>query len=287
MAQDSGFDRSDLFRSLNDFANADGVVDGHAVSTENDLDMGSQTILQAPGRYQPFFVSAGVPFYYTSNAALKRSDASSDFIVAPFVHLEYQPQLAGTLFAFASLDEQFFFYARNDDLDFAAFNGRLGINYYFPGAGNLVLRAYYEYIRLTDTDDTYAALFQHGVFLSAELPFTIDARQQIALGLYGRASLETHPAHARRQEIAPYVNYRLGLTPALSLDVYAELALREYNQGDRRDATGLLALAASYRLTRLLTVSARGSFAMSRSNQSINDYNVANLGGMLELALKF
>ncbi|MDQ2867597.1 MAG: hypothetical protein M3R59_04185 [Verrucomicrobiota bacterium] len=283
-AQDNAFDRAQAFRG---FTNDDGVVDGHAVATDNDLDMGDQSILQSQGRYRPFTASAGVPFYYTSNAGLTRSHAASDFVVAPFVHLEYQPQLTSTLFAFASLDDQALFYARNDGYDINSFDARLGLNYYVPSAGNLVLRAQYEYARVTNIGDVAAPIYQHDLLLNAELPFTINARQQLALGVYGRVSFYTNPGRARRHEVSPYIDYRIGLTHRLVLDLYGEGGLREYAYSNRRDFEGLGAVALEYRLSRCATASLRGSYALNRSNQSFYDYNVGNLGGLLQFSVKF
>src|ERR1051325_8866317 len=47
-----------------------GVSDGHAVSTPNDTDLGEQQILKRVEEYDPFTVSIGAPFYWTSNVAL-------------------------------------------------------------------------------------------------------------------------------------------------------------------------------------------------------------------------
>src|SRR5436309_3214645 len=43
---------------------------GAIAPSPNDSDLGDQQILKRVERYQPFNVSAGVPFYWTSNVAL-------------------------------------------------------------------------------------------------------------------------------------------------------------------------------------------------------------------------
>ena len=59
------------------------VEGGHVVATPGDPDLGEQQFLKRADEYQPFTISAGVPFYWTSNVALTSSGEQSDFVVAP------------------------------------------------------------------------------------------------------------------------------------------------------------------------------------------------------------
>jgi hypothetical protein len=64
-------DQTRLSRPFSDQADKNGIVGGHAVATANDTDLGDQNVLgPVQQSYQPFSFSAGVPFYFTSNAAL-------------------------------------------------------------------------------------------------------------------------------------------------------------------------------------------------------------------------
>ena len=49
----------------------------------------------------------------------------------------------------------------------------------------------------------------------------------------------------------------------------------------------ILALTANYRVNKYLTLSAVSTLAASQSNQSVFDYQVANLGGAVALQVKF
>src|SRR6266566_2747194 len=59
------------------------VEGGHVVAAPGDADLGEQQILKRVEEYQPFTISVGAPFYWTSNVALTRSNEKSDFLVAP------------------------------------------------------------------------------------------------------------------------------------------------------------------------------------------------------------
>src|SRR6059058_1299785 len=97
-------DQTRLSHPFSDQADENGIVNGHAVSTSNDADLGDQNVLAQAQSYQPFSFSAGVPFYFTSNAALSHSGERSDFVFAPRVDATYQPRLTDNLFGLFRLD---------------------------------------------------------------------------------------------------------------------------------------------------------------------------------------
>src|SRR5678815_2244653 len=62
-------DRAQLLRSQtppssDPYAEENGVVNGRAVESENDADIGEQEILKRVERYEPFSVSIATPFSY-------------------------------------------------------------------------------------------------------------------------------------------------------------------------------------------------------------------------------
>src|SRR3954463_4506083 len=128
-----------------------GADDSHVVASPNDADLGEQQILRRTEGYQPFTVSVGVPFYWTSNVALTNSGEQSDFIVSPVAAISYQPRLpVQNLYLYASVREQLFYYDRLTGFDFGSFDAALGLSYTLPQLHNLVLHAGYDYNRLTE-----------------------------------------------------------------------------------------------------------------------------------------
>ena len=70
--------------------------------------------------YQPFTISAGVPFYGTSNVALTRSGERSDFVVAPAFAAFYEPRVTSKLYGLIDVREQLFYYDRFGNFNFGA-----------------------------------------------------------------------------------------------------------------------------------------------------------------------
>src|SRR6266851_2310563 len=130
-----------------------GENQGYAVASPNEGDIGEQQILKRMEEYKPFTASVYSPFYWTSNAALVSSGEQDDVLVAPGVTLMYQPRITKTFYAEVGVVQQFFLYDRFTELNFASLDVIAGLVYYLPQFHNLSLRGYYDYNRLTDTDN--------------------------------------------------------------------------------------------------------------------------------------
>jgi hypothetical protein len=264
-----------------------GVSDGHAVASPNDPDLGVQEILKRQDEYQPFTISFGVPFYYTSNVALVSSGEVSDFIVAPTLGAFYDPRFTKTFYGHLGLRKQLFYYNDNSGFDFGSFDFEAGVSYFLPQFHNLILRALFDYNRLT-TKDSFDAFFEnYGLLLNVELPFHIGRAQRVALGMDVNISLAGEPDNPRRHDFDAYLGYGINITRAFSVDAVGRVVLREYVLTSRADLSEILAVTASYRVTKWCTASVIGSFAANQSNQSVFEYEVGNLGGAMSLNVKF
>ena len=96
------------------------VEGGHVVAAPGDADLGEQQILKRVEGYQPFTISVGMPFYWTSNVALTSSGEESDFVLAPAAAAFYEPRITSTLYGLIDVREQLFYYDRFDSFDFGA-----------------------------------------------------------------------------------------------------------------------------------------------------------------------
>jgi hypothetical protein len=264
-----------------------GVEGDHAVASPNDPDLGVQQILKHRDEYQPFSITLSTPIYYTSNVALANSGEMSDLIVAPAVGAYYDPRFTKTFYGHVGVREQLFYYNDNPVFDFGSFDVEAGFSYYLPQFYNLVLRAMYDYNRLT-TKDTFNAFFEnHSIIVNAELPFRFGRAQRLAIGVDANVSMTGEPDGPRRHDFDVYVGYGVNLTRALTLDVVGRVVTRDYVLTDRVDVSGILALSATYRLTPWWSASAISSFARNRSNHSVFDYDVVNAGGAMSFNVKF
>ena len=284
-------DRAQLLRPpaspTDPYSEENGVENGRAVATENDADVGEQEILKRIERYEPFTVSIATPIYYTSNVALVRRGEQSDTIFAPAAGITYAPQFSKTLYGSFSLQQQEFYYDKFSGLNFGSVDFRAGISTVLPKAHNLILRAEYDYNRLTFTNSFNDFFNNHSIFLSAELPFRIGRAQQISLGADTNVSLGSNPSAPQRDEFDFYVGYAVSVTRALSLGAVSRIYVRDYREIDRTDVSEVLALTANYRINKYFSAGAATTFVWSRSTKSVFDYDVANVGGALSLTFRF
>jgi hypothetical protein len=285
-------DRAQLLRSpttsrTDPYSEENGVVNGRAVETENDADVGEQEILKRIERYEPFSVSFATPFYYTSNVALVRDGEKSDVVFAPAAGVTYAPRFTQTLFGAFTLQRQEFYYDKFSGLNFGSFDFRAGITWVLPKAHNLLLRAEYDYNRLTYSNSFNDFFSNHSIFLNAELPFRFGRAQQVSIGADTNLSLDSSPSAPQRHEFDIYVGYAVSLTRSLTLGAVGRVFIRDYESVDRTDVSQVIALTANYQITKRFSAGAATTFAWSRSSKSVFDYDVANFGGALSVTFKF
>ena len=269
------------------YSEENGVVNGRAVETENDADVGEQEILKRIERYEPFFVSIATPFYYTSNVALVRNGEQSDLVFAPAAGITYAPRFTKTLYGSFTLQRQEFYYDKFTALNFGSFDFRAGLTYILPKLHNLMLRGEYDYNRLTYSNSFNDFFSNHSIFLSAELPFRFGRAQQLSIGADTNLSLDANPSAPQRHEFDVYVGYAVSLTRSLSVGAVGRIFVRDYDSIDRTDVSEVLAITANYQINKYFSAGAATTFAWSQSNKSVFDYEVANIGGALSLTFKF
>jgi hypothetical protein len=273
-----------------------GPESGNVAAAPGDADLGEQQILKRTEEYRPFTISAGAPFYWTSNVALTRTGEQSDFVVAPAAAAFYEPRITDTLYGLIDVREQLFYYDKFDNFNFGSFDFEVGFRYLVPQWHNLLLRLEYDYNRLTEKN-SFAAFFQnHAIILDAEIPFRFGRAQTLTLGADANISMAATESHqapninaisAQRSDYAVYLGYSAFLTRSFFINAVGTLVVRQYYEGGRDDISEILALTANYRVNKYLTLSAVSTLAASQSNQSVFDYQVANLGGAVALQVKF
>jgi hypothetical protein len=273
-----------------------GAEGGNVAAAPGDAELGEQQILKRVEEYQPFTISAGAPFYWTSNVALTRSGEQSDFVVAPAAAAFYEPRITNTLYGLIDVREQLFYYDRFDNFNFGSFDVEVGFRYLVPQWHNLLLRVEYDYNRLTEKN-SFAAFFQnHAFIIDAAVPFRFGRAQTLTLGAYANISVAAEESgqppninaiSAQRSDYGAYLGYTANLTRSFFISALGTLVVRQYYDGGRDDISEILALTANYRVNKYLTVSAVSTLAASQSNQSVFDYEVANLGGAVALQVKF
>ena len=125
------------------------------------------------------------------------------------------------------------------------------------------------------------------MLVSAELPFQLGRAQQFSLGVDANISFAAEPDPPQRNDYEIYLGYTVRFSRAFSLDTVGRVVLRDYHLGDRLDVSEILAVTANYNVTKFLTASAISTLAASQSNHSFFDYQVANIGGLVSLSIRF
>jgi hypothetical protein len=150
-----------------------------------------------------------------------------------------------------------------------------------------MLRGEYDYNRLTFSNSFNDFFSNHSIFLNAELPFRFGRAQQLSIGADTNLSLDASPSAPKRHEFDVYLGYAVSLTRSLTLGAVGRVFVRDYENINRTDVSEVLAFTANYRITKQFSAGAATTLAWSRSNKSVFNYDVANIGGALSLTFKF
>jgi len=266
----------------------EGVEDGHAAASPNDADIGEQEILKRVAEYQPITFSLACPIFYTSNVALTSSGEKGDVVFAPVAGAFYDPRITPTLYGHIGAREQIFTYGKYHAFDFGSLDAEADLNYFLPQFHNLILRALYDFNRLTLDDRLGDEFFSnHSLIFNAELPFRLNRAQQLSVGADANISIAADHQSPRRNDYEGYVGYSASLTRAFSINASGRVVARDYHQNGRTDLSEIVSFTATYRITNWCSISAISSFAHSDSNQDVFDYDVGNVGGAVALTAKF
>jgi hypothetical protein len=262
--------------------------EGHAAPGPSDADLGEQAVLKRAEGYEPWTASIACPVFYTTNAALTDREEKHDIISAPVATVSYQPRIFSTLYGFADVRQQFFYYNHFNDFDFGSLDVEAGLIYLLPQLHNLALRGEYDFNRLTFSDRVLDEFFtNHGLIFSAEIPFRLGRAQQVLFGADANLSVAADHQAPRRNDYEAYAGYTVHVTRALTLNGVGRVVVRDYHQNDRTDVSEILSLTATYAFTDWWSMSFITTLTRSDSNHDVFDYSVANVGGAITLTAKF
>lgn len=256
-------------------------------TSETDRDLGEQQKLDfATGGIGAYFIG-NTGLQYTSNPSLSRGGGQGDMYFFAQGGAGIYPNIAGGLFLDAHVYQSVFQYAHFSNLNFTAFNAGGGLDYVFSSLGGLTASVHYEYERYLDGDTLDEFYVDNSIVVGLSKEFTINENHAIQVGWESAFSLTAYPSESRRNEHDFWLGWRWRIISPLELQTYYLLALYDYTNDNRFDATSNFGATLNYYFTTWARLSASGGFAVNGSTDAEFDYTVANVGGSLSLDIRF
>jgi hypothetical protein len=273
---------------LGEDANGDGVpddIEGEAVATPGDSDLGVQLIMKERERAHLLRLFATAQAYYTDNVRLTNFNPQSDAYFFSEVGARYEGKLTSDLSLEATVRQAFFRYDDFSNLDFDSLNAGAGLSYKLPDHPDLMFFSRYNLERLTtdNLDDQF--FLNHTLSLGLQKSWAAQGSGLYYLG-YASSFGFAHPSPAERDEHGIYGGAHWQLTECLTADLYSKLAYFDYDSG-QHDWNYMIVPSLTYRFNEWCEVNASLSFVLNRSNRDLFDYDAFSGGGGLGLKVQF
>lgn len=251
-----------------------------------DESFGVQQILKRQEKLKPFRFFADATGYYTSNAALTRTNEISDAFLVGSVGTEYRRPLPYGLQWEATVRGATFRYNELTVLSFQSLDAGTGLAYHASKLWDLDFSARYNYTQLWGDQSGDTFFTNHTFTLAAQRAYSFSRAHYVYAGISALLAL-SDPKEAQRNEYSAYAGYHLQATRRISADLFYRFAYYDYARFGRGDVNNALTVSARYEITKYLAAFASYTLSANRSNREVFDYDVANGGGGLGLSLSF
>ena len=255
-------------------------------ASPGDDDIGVQLLLKEQNdiKYWTFYAeSAG---FYTNNIALTNNPEVDGAMFSNQVGLVYSRPISGDFVVLGALRQQFIRYDRLTAFDFDSLMVDVGATYIARNFYDINAYVRYRYNHLMEPtlgdgffdNNTITFGLQRYFLYSRAIWFYVGAE-----GVIGYSD----PAANQRDEGAVYAAANVDLTRWLTLQTYYRAAYHEYNFINRQDFNQNVSILFSFKLTSWAFLNAQMLWGLNRSSRSVFDYDVFNLGGGLQVQLRF
>ncbi|MEO7098978.1 MAG: hypothetical protein ABI162_06420 [Luteolibacter sp.] len=260
-------------------------IEGGALETPGDFDLGIQLIMKPKERAHPLRFFATVDEFYTDNVGLVKEDHESDSYLFSEIGVRYENKLTDAINLEATVRQAIFRYDKFGGLDFESMNAGVGLAYKVPELADITVFSRYNYERLTNDD------FGNGFFMNQTLSFGAQKSwvyRQTSSFYAGYSSMFgfSKPVISERDEHSLFGGGHWNLAPQLEGDVYYRIALFDFQSG-QRDLNQSITPSLTYHLSPRCELNASFSFVLNRSNRSRFDYDAITTGGGVSLKLQF
>jgi hypothetical protein len=273
---------------LGDDENGDGVpdnVEGEAVETPGDLDLGVQLIVKPKERAHLLRLFATTQAYYTDNVRLTNYNPQSDAYLFTEVGARYEGKLTDELNFEATVRQAFFRYDEFSRFDFESLNAGAGISYKLPQHPDLMFFSRYNCERLTTDDLSDEFFLNQTVSVGLQKSWVTPGSSLYYTG-YASSFGFADSSAAERDEHGLYGGAHWQLTECIEADLYGRLAFFDYDSG-QHDVNYMLVPSLTYRFSPWCELNASLSYVLNQSNRNRFDYDAFTAGGGLGLKVQF
>jgi hypothetical protein len=262
--------------------------------TASEDELGQLVLLETPSKRRLFKLSSSTQYLYTSNVSLVQDlglpfpfEKESDALFFQTFDLSFSPQLLDKLGSTIFVRHQILRYDKHSGFDFDTDAAGLSLGYpvgeWFTAYGGFSASRMYardtehEFFKTYDTQ--FGLWRQHAISRQAALFFGYQ--------LDWRAS---SPSAFDRIDNAGYVGLNLSPNEKVAIQFVYRLRVQDYDKffgTDRADVDHLLGFALTYTFNQYVSARVFGNYADNNSNVAGRDYSVLDLGGGLNLSVKF
>jgi hypothetical protein len=289
-SQDSAIEQSRLFQNTQSPATGRMTPDGTLLpatdsSGAQDDSFGIQQVLKDNPKVTHWMVAGGGSLFYTSNAALTRSNTISDGFGVGTASVTWASKIGQQWELQAGAGAALFRYFDTTDLDFESLATGVGLTWAPPGTGGVSFFGRYDFTELLDAS-SHQILSDNEFTLGAQKTFVLGRSHALSLGVAGSAGI-SDPFSAQRDLLGFFVGYQLRLTRNVEADFLYRFGYYFYNDGDRRDVNNVISASVTYHVNQWASVVGFLSWGDNSSNRSAFDYQVFTGGGGVALNVKF
>jgi hypothetical protein len=260
-------------------------IEGEAIETPGDMDLGLQLIMKPRTRHRPFRVFGTLDTFYTDNVGLSNSNRQADTYLFTEVGGRYEERINEALGVEVTVRQAIFRYDDLTGFDFESMNAGAGLGYTLSRLADITLFTRYNCERLTNNDFGDEMLLNHTLTFGAQKNWIYQETNSFYAGsaaIFGFG----HPSDAERDEYCLFGGAHWQLTPCVDADLYGRLSFFDFDSG-QHDFNSMIVPTLTWHIHEQCDLTFSLSLVYNDSNRSRFDYHAVTTGGGINLILRF
>lgn len=250
-------------------------------------DLGDQVLMKRADVFKHFSAFADISAFYTGNVALTRRDAEPDGYLVAQAGASWRERLGSDGMIDFGVQEALFRYDKFREFDFDSLNLGAGVSWTLRRLWDAQLFVRYNYNRINSGSYYDEKLYDaHSIRIGLQKVWALSRADYLLAGVTVEAGF-SDPASLKRNEYAAYLGYGIQLTRSVAADLLYRAALLDYTDTDRLDLSQTVAIGVHYRPIEPVQLNLNASAGFNRSDRTVFDYDVLNVGGGASLNIEF